>query len=129
MLYAWQKRHLDYERSLSREDKREFAMKMKEIEEFCAKNSIDASLSKDSYYFTIRGQKYRVSNHSVESSSRCHPGYHRGGRQPDVKYIHASKTRIIEIFTDLKDGWVLDGHGKRVSHDNADSDSYDTSRL
>ena len=50
--------------------KREFAEKMREIENFCAKNGIHSSLSNDSYYFTVDGINYRISNHSVEASNR-----------------------------------------------------------
>lgn len=93
---------------------------MVEINEFCVKNGIDQSRSSDSYYFTINGQEYRVSNHSVESSNRrafnslgekVREEYHSGGRENDVIYIHASKTRIIEIYENLKAGKVLDGRG------------------
>ena len=79
---------------------REFAQKMEEIDEFCAKNGIHASKSKDSYYFTVRGVDYRVSNHSIEASNRnafsedgeqLREVYHEGGRRDDVVYIHAGK--------------------------------------
>lgn len=54
----------------SKTAKREFAEKMREIEDFCAKNGIHSSLSNDSYYFTVDGINYRISNHSVEASNR-----------------------------------------------------------
>lgn len=85
---------------------KEFAKKMDEIDEFCKNNGISQSTSSDSYYFDIDGQSYRVSNHSVESSK-----YHNG-RKEGVIYIHASKTRIIEIYENLKAGKKLDGFGK-----------------
>lgn len=53
----------------NQEQKREFAEKMNEIKDFCRKNHIQAGLSHDSYYFNIRGQNYRVSNHSIETSN------------------------------------------------------------
>ena len=84
---------------------KEYARKMDEINEFCQKNSISQSTSSDSYYFDINGQSYRVSNHSVEASK-----YHHG-RKEDTIYIHASKTRIIEIYENLKAGKKLDGFG------------------
>lgn len=93
----------------SKADAREFAEKMKEIEKFCAKNNIHQSANGDSYYFMLNGTSYRVSNHSVESS----PYYHPLGREKDEVYIHASKTRIIEIFNDLEAGYTLDGNGRR----------------
>ena len=62
----------------------------------------------DSYYFTINNQKYRVSNHTVEASNSAafdsttgtykRSLYHPDGREDDTVYIHAGKTRIIEIF-------------------------------
>ena len=77
-----------------------------------------------SYYFTIDGQDYRVSNHSVEASNAAafdytlgvqrRDLYHAEGRKADTIYIHASKTRIIEIYTDLAAGRKLDGRGNRI---------------
>lgn len=107
----------------SKTAKREFKSKMKEVEEFCNKNGIDYSANKDSYYFVINDKQYRVSNHSVESSNKhafnqygeqVRGLYHPLGRSEYVTYIHASKTRIIDIYNDLKDGYVLDGHGNRI---------------
>lgn len=89
---------------------KEFAKTMNEIDDFCYENGISKSISSDSYYFIINGQEYRVSNHSIESSKR---EYHPNGREKDVRYIHASKTRIIDIYTDLKNGYQLDGNGRR----------------
>lgn len=105
----------------SRSKAREFARKMDEIDDFCSLNGISRSESSDSYYFTVNGRSYRVSNHSVESSNRCafvdgvkvRELYHEGGRKDDVTYIHASKTRIIEIYQDIVDGYELDGNGNR----------------
>jgi hypothetical protein len=66
----------------------------------------------DSFYFDINGQKYRVSNHSVESSHRNSGGqYHQDGREDDTIYIHASKTRIADIHKLLLAGHKLDGRG------------------
>ena len=78
----------------SKSAKREFARKMDEIREFCDDNCISYSNSMDSFYFTIGGQHYRVSNHSVESSN-------------------AGKTRIKDIYLDLKQGYSIDGTGNR----------------
>ena len=106
----------------SKAEAQEFAAKMKEIDEFCEKNNITASFSKDSYYFSINGQRYRVSNHSIEASNRAaynefgekiRDTYHFDKREQDVIYIHAGKTRIIEIYNDLKAGYKLDGRGNR----------------
>lgn len=93
----------------SQSEAREFAQKMKEIDAFCEQNGISASRTQDSYYFTVNEVKYRVSNHSIRSST-----YHEDN-EPDVVHIHASKTRIMEIYNDLMTGYELDGHGKRKS--------------
>ena len=103
----------------------EFAETMKEVETFCQEHGIKKSLRSDSYYFTIDGQKYRVSNHSVEASNEAafrenmfgeiiqtRELYHEGGREDDTIYIHASKTRLIQIYNDLKAGKKLDGRGR-----------------
>ena len=101
---------------------REFKAKMDEIDEFCIENGISASLTNDSYYFIINGQKYRVSNHSIEASNKkafnqygekVRDCYHSDKRDVDTIYIHASKTRLIEIYNDLKNGYELDGRGFR----------------
>lgn len=103
---------------------REFAEKMNEIEIFCRKNGIKQSLKGDSYYFEIDGVKYRVSNHSVEASNRrayneygekIREKYHADEREPDTVYIHASKTRIKEIYAALRDGATLDGRGNIIN--------------
>ena len=112
----------------SKTARREFAIKMEEIDKFCEENDISCSASKDSYYFEVNGQKYRVSNHSVEKSNAEAYGvdpftgfyekkrelYHPEGREDDTIYIHASKTRIIEIYNDLLSGHKLDGRGNRI---------------
>lgn len=104
-----------------------FAQKMAEIEQFCHDNGIHQSRTGDSYYFYMNGKQYRVSNHSVEASnSRAYDAlgnqvrekYHADERNAETVYIHASKTRIIEIYTDLMNGWKLDGHGNRVKKGN-----------
>ena len=106
----------------SKEQAREFAIQMEGIERFCEENGIQTSYTTDSYYFTLNGIKYRVSNHSVESSNRrmydslgnkIRDSYHPNGREKDVVYIYASKTRIIDIYNDLKNGYELDGRGNR----------------
>lgn len=102
---------------------RQFAQEMDAIRSFCAENGISMSASGDSYYFTVNGQKYRVSNHSVEASNaharndlgeKLREVYHEGGRKDDTIYIHAGKTRIIEIYTALVAGKKLDGRGNEV---------------
>lgn len=106
----------------SKSAKREFAKKMDEVKEFCDNNCISYSKSMDSFYFTINGKYYRVSNHSVESSNagaydwkgeQLRELYHKNGRESDTIYIHASKTRIKEIYINLQRGYELDGRGHR----------------
>lgn len=107
----------------SKKAAKEFAIKMQAIEDFCAKNGISQSRSSDSYYFEIDGKKYRVSNHSIEASNnaafdeitgaKIREVYHEGGREAETIYIHAGKTRIEEIYNDLKAGYELDGRGYR----------------
>lgn len=101
----------------------EFKRQMEEIYDFCKENGIIESNTSDSYYFTINGQKYRVSNHSIEASNanaynwvgeKVREIYHKNGREDDTIYIHASKTRIIEIYNNLKNGVKLDGRGNPV---------------
>ena len=101
---------------------KEFAKQMLEIEAFCEANGICKSASSDSYYFTINGQRYRVSNHTIEASNKrafdctgaqVREKYHPDERADEIIYIHASKTRIIEIYNDLKSGYLLDGRGNR----------------
>ena len=105
----------------SRTRKREFAEKMNEVDDFCEKNHISQSGSSDSYYFSLNGKDYRVSNHSIEASNsgayrdgqQIRPLYHDRNRKKETVYIHASKTRIMDIFKDLKNGYKLDGRGYR----------------
>lgn len=106
----------------SKSAKREFAKKMEEVKEFCDNNNINYSNSMDSFYFTINGKHYRVSNHSVEKSNagaydskgeQVRELYHKNGRESDTIYIHASKTRVKEIYINLQQGYELDGRGHR----------------
>lgn len=108
----------------SKKAAREFAIKMQEIDEFCDKNGICNSLSNDSYYFKLNGINYRVSNHSIEASNKAaydkitgeqkRELYHDTTRDADTIYIHAGKTKIIEIYNNLKAGYKLDGRGNRI---------------
>ena len=99
---------------------REFAIEMKSIEDFCYQNGISYSRSMDSYYFILNGINYRVSNHTMKTSN-AH-AYNEFGEQVREKYhnkndfenlvcITASKTRIIEIYNNLKLGKALDKRG------------------
>ena len=103
----------------------EFIKKMDEINNFCYENGIIQSHNQDSYYFIINGHQYRVSNHSIESSNQgafdqltgqqLRPLYHDKERDASIIYIHASKTRLIDIYNDLKAGYKLDGRGYRIN--------------
>ncbi|OUC52425.1 hypothetical protein B7939_00425 [Eggerthia catenaformis] len=104
----------------SKRQSREFAERMNEIEKFCKENDIHQS--KDSYYFSLNGKDYRVSNHTMEASNSH--AYDEVGNQTRIKYhdqndfdnlicITASKTRIIEIYNDLKAGYELTKRGYR----------------
>lgn len=108
----------------SRSAARAFVEKMDEIGAFCAEHGIEQSRSGDSYYFLLNGQKYRVSNHSIEASNAAafdavtgeqrRDLYHAGSRDDETVYIHAGKTRIAEIYNDLAAGHKLDGRGCRI---------------
>lgn len=105
----------------SRAKRTQFAQ---EIEDFCTKNDIIASRNNDSYYFTLNDINYRVSNHTIEASNKAafdidtgmykRDLYHETKRKDNTVYIHAGKTRIIEIYNDLKAGYKLDGKGYRI---------------
>lgn len=108
----------------SRAKRTQFAQEMKEIEDFCTKNNIIASRNNDSYYFTLNDISYRVSNHTIEASNKAafdidtgmykRDLYHETERKDDTVYIHAGKTRIMDIYNDLKTGYKLDGKGYRI---------------
>lgn len=109
---------MGYSWKLSKAKKQEFAKKMDEIWEYCCQNGISSSSNQDSYYFCVNGQKYRVSNHTIESSNRkayneygqqIRSKYYNDQRADDVIYIHASKTRLIEIHKKLIEGKNLMG--------------------
>ncbi len=95
--------------------------KLAQIREFCDDHNIRYSKNQDSYYFTIRGTRYRVSNHTVEASNKAayrrdgtrrRELYHPNGREKDTVYIHASHFRIPQIYMDLRMGRDLDGRGR-----------------
>lgn len=102
---------------------KEYISKMNEIDEFCKVHNIERSASSDSYYFTLNGQDYRISNHTIEASNkRAYDGsgrqkrhkYHPDEREDNIKYIHASKTRLIEIYKILETGCEVDGYGMPI---------------
>ena len=94
---------------------------MNEIDEFVATHNINSSKTNDSYYFKINGKEYRVSNHSIKQSNahayddlgnKIREEYHAADE--DVVEILASKKRIIEIYTALKNGKTLDKRGNLI---------------
>lgn len=82
----------------------DFRDQMVMIEQFCIQNNISKSFSSDSYYFVINHVGYRVSNHSTNMILE-------GDK---TVYIHASKTRIMEIYNNLVNGVKLDGRGNPI---------------
>ena len=100
---------------------REFGQKMDEIAEFCIENGISQSRSGDSYYFTINGKKYRVSNHTIAASNRGAFDELTGEKKRELYHndatdeiqIFAGKTRIVQIYQDLVAGYELDRRGNR----------------
>lgn len=100
---------------------REFAQKMDEIADFCNRNGISQSSRGDSYYFTVNGKNYRVSNHTVDASNRAAFDELTGEQKRELYHadvtdeiqIFAGKSRIIQIYEDLVSGYDLDRRGNR----------------
>lgn len=101
----------------------DFAKTMDEIHDYCIQHNIKRSISSDSYYFTINDISYRVSNHTIEASNRkafnelgeqIREKYHDDKRDPEIVYITASKTRLIEIHSALLQGKKLDKRGREI---------------
>ena len=99
---------------------REFIEKMNEIDQFCCDNGIRRSKNSDSYYFVLNDKRYRLSNHTIQASNRgafdefgnqIRPKYHDAESEADEIQITASKTRLIEIYNNLKAGLPLDKRG------------------
>lgn len=93
---------------------------MNEIDQFCLDNGIVQSRTSDSYYFHLNGKRYRISNHTMAASNRkafnqfgeqVREKYHDLEAEKDTICITASKTRLIEIYNDLKCGRTLDKRG------------------
>ena len=101
----------------------EYGAKMAEIDQFCRDHGISQSLSSDSYYFTLGGNFYRVSNHTVAASNNAafddmgnqiRELYHEAGEKGMI-CITAGKTRIMDIYNDIAAGYDLDRRGNRIS--------------
>ena len=111
-----------YKYKVSKSKARDFAQTMQKIDDFCRENNIMQSKTSDSYYFSLNGKDYRVSNHTISSSNKhayidgvqVREKYHPDSEDPNTVYITAGKTRIIDIYNDLKAGYTLDRRGNRV---------------
>lgn len=117
-----------FKKYFSKSAKKEFAIKMSNIDDFCKKNNIHASLTNDSYYFTINNKNYRVSNHTMKTSNKhafndfgeqIRPLYHNENDFENLIEITAGKTRIIEIYEALKAGKTLNKRGFVVEENDA----------
>lgn len=101
----------------------DYAAQMETIRTFCRDHGIQVSMNGDSYYFSLNGVYYRVSNHTIAASNRgaydehgnqVRDFYHEGTERLDTVYITAGKTRIIDIYNDLAAGYKLDRRGNRI---------------
>ena len=91
---------------------------------FAPKTALLQVKNNDSYYFTLSGTSYRVSNYTIEASNKAafdiNTGmykrdlYHETERKDDTVYIHAGKTRIMDIYNDLKAGYKLNEKGYKI---------------
>ena len=113
---------MGFKKTFSRSAKAAYAKQMDEIEQFCRENGISNSSTLDSFYFFLNGKYYRVSNHTVEASdskavdeigNMLRAKYHNG-RDAETVYITASKTRIIEIYNNIRAGHQLDKRGNVI---------------
>ena len=108
---------MSYKWEPSRASAREFANKMKEIDDYCAEHGITQSRSSDSYYFVHDGVEYRISNHAVERSVDGYGKKYHGDSdeyRQKVFCIHAGKTRLIDIHQLIIKGAKIDHRGNRI---------------
>lgn len=109
-----------YKYKPSKEAAAAYAEQIKTLRAFCAENNISSSRSGESYYFALNGKKYRISNHTIDSSDAG--AYDRNGEQirglyhydADLICYTASRLRVIEIYTALQAGKKLNARGKEV---------------
>lgn len=90
---------------------------MNAIDDYCNRHGIIQSSSSDSYYFVHNGVEYRISNHSVEVSRNKYGQFYHGDSKEyreNVFYIHASKTRLIEIHQKILTGKEIDHRGNLI---------------
>ena len=83
---------------------------MSEIKKFCKANNITCSGSEhpNIYHFTLNGVDYCVSNFAFERYM-CKDKFDFD----KTVFITAGRTRIIDIYEDLKAGYKLDKRGFR----------------
>ena len=93
-----------YDLSLSQ--KKDYARLMKRIDIFCKERRILQGKGSDSYYFSINGTAYVVSNRRREVAE-------------GTVFILASKTRIMRICEDLDQGLQLNYRGYRENNNKA----------
>jgi hypothetical protein len=77
-----------------------------DIEQFCWENRINKC--NNSFYFTIRGRRYRVSDHSL---------YERSNKNKHIERCYnivAKPERIGEIYEALKTGKKIDVRGNII---------------
>lgn len=116
---------MGYKYKPSKAQKAAYVDQLKNLETFCTNNNIQRSTRGDSFYFTIDGKNYRVSNHTVAASDtgmyrqafngeviKVRESYHPA--IDDKVCITAGKTRIEQIYNDLKAGFTLNKRGYRV---------------
>lgn len=96
---------------------------MDAVQAFCDEHDISYSGTMDSYYFSLNGQKYRVSNHTIAASNagayrldemtgemvKTREKYH--DPDDDIVCFTAGKQRIPEIYNALLAGKELDKRG------------------
>ena len=112
----------------SNEEKRDFAIKMKEITRFCLKNNIQIGTNHNSYTFSLNGKNYIVSNFGTDDFKKyiaklANQGVKEAARylqilEKEIISIQASKLRIMEIYNDLKAGKQLDKNGREIMKTN-----------
>lgn len=112
----------------SNEEKRDFAIKIKEITRFCLKNNIQIGTNHNSYTFSLNGKNYIVSNFGTDDFKKYITKLANQGVKEATRYlqilekeiisIRASKLRVMEIYNDLKAGKQLDKHGREIMKTN-----------
>ena len=101
--------------------------RIKQIEEFCKEHNITHNSNYDSFYFEIKGQQYRISNHSIDDSVHRDKktnklvNHHIDGNEiknsheycSQVKCYYAFQSRLEYIYNDIVKGYQLDNNGRR----------------